>query len=145
MSNVAGEVKFAGTSVQVEGEVVAKVTSFSRALKISEEDITGAEDVIPGTDILHTEFTAIAVDETASIEGIAIETAAAGLDDGQSELKDAAESGQVVTVRHVKANGYGYSLSGFFTAYEEEGSTSGPYKYKGDFRINSKTEITPGS
>lgn len=144
-TNVAGEVKFAGTVIQVESETVAKVTKFNRSTKTAEENITGAEDVIAGTDVLQEEYTAISVSETASLEGIAIETAAAGMDDGQSELKDAAESGEVVTLRHVRNTGYGYALSGFFTSYEEEGSTSGPYTFKGDFRVNSKVAITPGS
>lgn len=145
MDNVIGEVKFGGTTISVESEIVAKITAFSRALKISEEDITGAEDTIAGTDVLHNVFTAISVDETASIEGIAIETASSGLDDGQSELRDAAEHGEIVEVRQVRNTGYGWLLSGFFTSYEEEGDSSGPYKFKGDFRVNSKTEITPNS
>lgn len=143
--NVAGEVKFANTVVQVNSETVAKVTKFARQVKIAEEDITGAEDVIAGTNVLRNEFTSIAVSETASIEGIAIETAASGLDDGQSELRDAAESGQTVTIIQTRNTGYGWNLSGFFTSYEEEGSTGGPYTFKGDFRVNSKTEVTPAS
>lgn len=139
------EVKFARTQIQVDNEVVAKITSFSRSVEISEEDVTGSEDYIPGTNVLHQQFVSIAVGETAEIEGIAIESSAAGLDDGQSELRDAAEAGQEVTLRHTRMTGYGYTMSGFFTSYEESGSTSEVYKFKGSFRINSKTEITPGS
>lgn len=142
---MANEVKFARTQLRVDNEVVAKVTSFTKAAEISEEDVTGSEDYIAGTDVLHQQFVSIAVGETAEIEGIAIESAASGLDDGQSELRDAAESGQIVTLRQVRATGYGYNMTGFFTSYEESGSTSEVYKFKGSFRINSKTEITPGS
>lgn len=144
-SNVTGEVKFAGTVVTVAAEIVAKVTSWKRNLSIDEEDITGSEDVIPGTDVLHKEFTPIAVGETAEVEGVSIETNQAGLDSGQSELKDAASSGQIVEVRHTKNNGYGDVLSGFFTSYEESGSTTETYKFKGTFRVNSRTAIAPGS
>jgi hypothetical protein len=139
------EVKFARTQIQIDDEVVAKITSFSRSVEISEEDVTGSEDYIAGTNVLHQQFVSIAVGETAEVEGIAIESASSGLDDGQSELKDSAESGQDVTLRHTRMTGYGYIMSGFFTSYEESGSTSEVYKFKGSFRINSKTEITPGS
>jgi hypothetical protein len=143
--NVDNEVKFAGTQVTVDNEVVAKVTSFNRSVSVKEENITGSEDVVPGTDVLHEMFTAISISETANVEGIAIETQTNGLDDGQSELKDAVESGKVITMRTVKNTGYGWSLSGFLTSYDESGDTSGVYKYKGAFRVNAKTKITPGS
>lgn len=139
------EVKFAKTQIQIDGEVVAKITSFTRSVEISEEDVTGSEDYIAGTDVLHQQFVSISVGETAEVEGIAIESASSGLDDGQSDLRDAAESGQSVVMRHVRSTGYGYSMTGFFTSYEESGSTSEVYKFKGSFRINSKTEIVPGS
>jgi hypothetical protein len=143
--NVDGEVKFAGTRVSIDNEVVAKVTNFNRTVSISEENITGSEDYIPGTDVLHERFTAIAVNETASVEGITIEKSPSGLDDGQSELKDAAESGKIVTMRNVKSNGYGWVLTGFFNNYSEEADTTKVYRFKSTFRVNSKTEITPGS
>jgi hypothetical protein len=143
--NTGKEVKFAGTSVLVEGLVLAKVTAFNNDTSISEEDVTAAENVIPGTDVLHGEFTPIAVNETAAIEGITIETSVAGRDIGQSELKDAAEKGKIITIRRVRNTGYGEILNGFFTAYNETGDVSGVYKFKSTFRVNSKTEIVPGS
>lgn len=142
---MANEVKFARTVIQVDNEVVAKVTSFTRSVEISEEDVTGSEDYIPGTNVLHQQFVSIAVGETAEVEGIAIESASTGLDDGQSELRDAAESGQEVTLRHTRNTGYGHLMTGFFTSYEESGSTSEVYKFKGSFRVNTKVEIRPGS
>jgi len=144
-ANTGKEVKFAGTTVLVEGLVLAKVTAFNNDTSISEEDVTGAENVIPGTDVLHGEFTPIAVNETAAIEGITIETPLAGRDVGQSELKDAAEKGKIITIRRVRNTGYGEILNGFFTAYNETGDVSGVYKFKSTFRVNSKTEIVPGS
>ena len=143
--NVDNEVKFGGTQVKVDNEVVAKVTGFNINTSVKEENITGSEDIVPGTDVLHEKFTAISISETANVEGIAIETAANGLDDGQSELKDAVKSGKVITLNSTKNTGYGWSLSGFFTSYDETGDTSTVYKYKGTFRVNVKTEITPGS
>jgi hypothetical protein len=139
------EVKFAGTILEVDDEVVAKITSFSRAVTISEEDITGSEDVIAGTDVLHQEFAAIAVGETANLEGIAIESEAEGIDAGQSELRDAAESGKEVVLKQTRNTGYGQAMTGFFTSYNESGSTSGVYRFTGAFRINSKVELLPGS
>ncbi len=139
------EVKFAGTIIEVNDEVVAKVTSFSRALTISEENVTGSEDVIPGSDVLHEQFVAISVGETASVEGIAIESAGEGPDDGQSELRDAAEAGEIVTMTWTKLTGYGQKLTGFFTAYNEVGSVSAVYRFTGTFRVNSKEDVVPGS
>ena len=141
---VGREVKFAGAVIEINNEVVAKVTSYSRAVSIAEENVTGVEDVIPGTDVLHELYVSISVGETVSIEGIAIEDAA-GLDSGQSELRDAAESGQMVDLRHVRNTGFGQLLGGFFTAYEESADTSGVYKFSGTMRVNTNTEITPGS
>lgn len=143
--NVENEVKFAGTVIAVDNEIVSKITAFNRKISVSEEKITGSEDIVVGTDVLHEKFTAIAVDETADIEGITIESAASGPDDGQSELKDAVEQGKIITLKSTRNTGYGYNLSGFFTSYEESADTSGVYTFKGTFRVNSKTEITPGS
>jgi hypothetical protein len=139
------EVKFAGTIVEVDNEVVAKVTEFSRELSISEEKTTGSEDVVPGTDVLQEQFVSIGVSETAKLAGIATESADTGPDTGQSALKEAAEAGETVVLKQTKNTGYGYALSGFFTGYAETGSTAGVYKFSGSFRVNSKTEITPGS
>ncbi len=139
------EVKFAKTVIQIQSETVAKVTSFKRAVEISEEDVTGSEDYIAGTDVLGQQFVSIAVGQTADVEGIAIESAVTGLDDGQSELRDAAEHGETVTMKYTRFTGYGYTFTGFFTKYEESGSTSEVYKFKGSFRINTKVEIKPGS
>jgi hypothetical protein len=138
-------VKFAGTTITVDGELVAKITKFGDSTSISEEDVTGSEDYIPGTNVLRNQFTPISVDETVDIEGIAIETNDDGPDIGQSDLKDAAKTGQQVVIRHVKHTGYGSSFTGFFTSYEEEGDKGQTYKFKGSFRANQVSEITPGS
>jgi len=139
------EVKFANTIIKVQSETVAKVTAFTKSCEISEEDVTWSEDFIAGTDVLHQQYVSIAVGETADVEGVAIESALTGLDDGQSELRDAAEHGETVTMQYTRFTGYGYTMTGFFTSYEESGSTSEVYKFKGSFRINSKVEIKPGS
>jgi hypothetical protein len=139
------EIKFGGTSVTIDSEVVAKITAFNKNVSVSEEDVTGSEDILPGTDVLHSQFVSIAISETAAVEGIAIESAVSGPDDGQSELKNAAETGKIVTMRHVRNTGYGHSLAGFFTSYEETADVSGVYKFKGTFRVNTKNSIVPGS
>jgi hypothetical protein len=139
------EVKFANTIIKVGSEVVAKITGFKRAVEIKEEDVTGSEDYIAGTDVLHEQFVSISVGENAEIEGIAIESSALGLDDGQADLRDAAESGEIVSLEYTRYTGYGYTFSGFFTSYEENGGKAEVYKWKGKFRINSKVEVTPTS
>ena len=139
------EVKFANTRVYVDNEFIAKVTSFKTTISIAEENITGAEDFVPGTDLLSEQYTCISKGQTAEVEGISQESSLTGPDDGQSEMRDAIESGATVTIRHIKNTGYGYNMTGFFTNYEENGSTGEVYKWKGTFRVNSKTEIVPGS
>lgn len=139
------EIKFARTVVEIDGEVVAKVTSWTNTAETAEEDITGAEDYIAGTNVLGEQYASISVGKTAEMEGIAIEDANTGLDDGQSALKEAGTTGATVTVRKTNHNGFGYLYTGFFTSYEETGSTSEVYKWSGSYRINSEAAITPGS
>ena len=55
------EIRFAGTVIEVDGDVVAKVTSFTRTFDVQEEDVTGAEDVMDGSLILHTKFIPVSV------------------------------------------------------------------------------------
>ena len=141
---MSDEIKFANTVITVDSEVVAKITSFNRSLSVAEEDVTGAEDVVVGTNILQQQFVPISIGETAALEGISIEDAA-GPDDGQSELKTAAEAGTIVVLQQVRNTGFGTALSGFFTAYEETGSISSVYKFRADFRVTSKAAVTPGS
>lgn len=143
--NVEDEVKFGNTVVIIDNEIVSKVTGFNKNTAVKEENITGAEDVIPGTNVLHDIFTAISVGETATVEGICIESANYGPDDGQSELKDAVDTGKIITMKQTRNTGYGYIMTGFFTSYDEGADASGVYKFKGTFRINTKQEVTPGS
>ena len=142
---MADEIKFASTTVHVDNELVAKITAFNRNVSVKEEDVTGSADIVSGTDVLQEQYVSISVGETATVEGIAIESADTGRDDGQSDLKTAAEEGQSVVLKHTRPTGYGSSLTGFFTSYEETGDKSGVYKFKATFRINSKTAITPAS
>ena len=142
---MSDEVKFANTIIEVDDVPVAKVTSFSRAVSISEEDVTTVGDEIAGTNVLHQKFVSLAVGETANLEGVASESEADGLDTGQSDLRDAAESGEEVVLKHERNTGYGHSFTGFFTSYNESGSTTGVYRFTGAFRINSKVEVTPAS
>lgn len=144
-TNVVNEIKFAKTIVKVDGYVVAKVTSWTDTAETSEENITGSEDYIAGTDVLREQYTSISVGQTAEMEGIAIEDPTTGRDDGQSALKEAAKSGKIVELVKTNFNDFGYTYSGFFTSYEESASSSEVYKWTGSFRINSETEVTPGS
>ena len=136
--NPGGEIRYAGTAITLDDVVVAKVTSFSRSLTVAEENVTGAEDIVDGGDILEEKFVAISVGETAQMEGIAI----AG-DPGQSALKTAAETGAEVDIEHILPTGEGKTLTGFFTNYEERGSITEVYKFSGTFRVNSKADIVP--
>lgn len=139
------EVKFANTRVYVDNEFVSKVTSFKRTSSIAEENVTGAEDYISGTDVLQEQYVPISVGEMAEVEGISQETANGGPDDGQYEMSELARAGTMCTIRRLKNTGYGENLTGFFTNFEETGSTSEVYKWKASFRVNSITQVVPGS
>lgn len=131
------ERRFAGTVIEIDDVVVAKVTSFQRTLDIQETETTGSEDTVDGGNILRQQFIAVAVGETIALEGIAIEA-----DAGQSALATAAETGDTVVIRQTEASGDGYEMTGHFTRYEESGGVSeGIYTWSGDFRVNSKTAI----
>ncbi|TES53679.1 hypothetical protein E2L07_12300 [Halalkalibacterium halodurans] len=132
------EKRFAGTRIEVNGIVVAKITSFTHSLEVEEADVTGLGDVDEGSSVFRQKFIASAIGETAAMEGVVL------VDDaGQSELKRVAESGQDAVVKHTDENGNGYELTGFFTTYEEEGSISeGVYTFSGEFRVNEKSVVS---
>lgn len=133
---MADEIRFAGTVITVDDEVVAKVTSWTRTFSITEEDVTGAEDVMEGSLILHTKFIPVSVGETVNLAGIAVEG-----DSGQSQLKEAAENGTEVTLKQVRPTGYGVTMTGYFTGYEETGATASVYKFSGTFRVNTRQDV----
>jgi len=139
------EVKFGNTVVEIDDVVIAKITSWTASSEISEEDVTGSEDVVAGSNVLSQVYTPIAVSKTCEVEGIVIESESVGRDYGQSALKTAADSGKMVTVKETRNTGHGNASTGFFTSYEESASTSEVYKFKGTFRVNETTPITPGS
>src|SRR5690625_355116 len=137
MSNSVQALRFAGTRIKVNDEVVAKVTNFSSESEIEEEDVTGSEDIKEGSLVLQEKYIPVSVGETLSLEGIAI-----AKDEGQSELKTAAKSGQIVELEHTTHDGTGTEYEGFFTSYEEEGDVSdGVYTWSGEFRVNDSELI----
>ncbi len=144
------EVKLAGTFIYIEDTPLAKITSFSRSLDTAEEDITGAENSVAGTDRLNQIFSAIAVGETLSLEGIAFADSEGAPDQGQSQLKAKAEAAATVELKHLPIIGVPKSFRGFFTGYEESGPVSGAYRFSGSFRVSSKQSfhlyhfISPG-
>jgi len=129
--------KFAGTYIEIDGEVVSKITSVSNSYSTSEEDITGSEDK-NDINTLFQKFSAIAINTTFSIEGISMDDS-----EGQNRLKQVAQAGENTVLRCIRRTGHGMELHGFFTSYEESGSTSGVYRFSGTFRINRKYKITP--
>lgn len=135
----AKEIKFAGTTVEIDTATVAKVTAFNRSLTIGEAETTGSEDLVEGGDIVMQKFVSTQVGETATVEGIALSG-----DEGQSELYEAASTGATVDLKHTRPDGSGVTLTGFFTAYNENGGLSaGVYTWSGTFRVNGKTPIVP--
>jgi len=128
----------AGTLIYIDGLPVGKVNSFTRTREVSEEDVTGFEDV-QGTapeQINVLQFIAVAVGETAALGGISLEG-----DDGQDALSDAADSGQIVVIKQETQAGSGFELTGFLTNFEETGEIPGTYTWTANFRVNSKSKI----
>jgi len=133
------ERRFAGTVIKVNDKVLAKVTSFSRSKDFNEADVTGAEDLTEGGQILQQKFISVSVGETVTLEGIAISE-----DEGQSELADVADRGVEAVLEQTGPDGYGYKMTGYFTSYEESGSISeGVYTFSATFRVNEKEALEP--
>jgi hypothetical protein len=128
----------AGTLIYVDGLPVAKVNSFTRTREVSEEDVTGFEDVQGDApeQINVLQFISVAVGETASLAGISIED-----DAGQDALNSAADSGKIIVIRQETQAGSGYELTGFLTNFEETGDIPGTYTWTANFRVNSKSKI----
>ena len=133
---MTSEIKFGGTLVTVDEEVVAKITGITRTTSIAEENIAGAEDVVDGGDIIRETYASISVGETATLEGISISG-----DVGQSAIKDAADKGREAVIEQIFPTGAGYRFTGFFSNVEERGTTTEVYKFNANFRVNSKEEI----
>lgn len=128
---------FANTTIEIDNKLVAKITSYSRGVETGEENTSGSENYNIESYALKDLFSSLTVGETLDLEGIAIEVTSIG----QSDLKDAASMGQSVNLIIINDYGTGYIFDGFFTSYEENGSTSEVYKFKGSFRINSKSDV----
>lgn len=131
-------VSFAGSVLEIDGVVVAKVTSISRSTSVSEEQVSGSEDKA-GTapnQITKEVYKPVSVGETLQLEGI-YKTG----DTGQSDVEDAAKTGQEVQLRHYKQDGKGYLETGFFTQFDEQGQLPNVYTFSGAFRVNESSAV----
>lgn len=134
---MSNERKFAGTSIEIDGVVVAKITSFNVSSNTSEIETTGSEDVMPGSDILNAQFQAVKQDSTLALEGIAMIG-----DTGQDDLRTAAEAASIVELERIYQDGTGHVFTGYLTNFTESGSVQdGVYKFSTGFRVNSKVAI----
>lgn len=130
---------FAGTVVEIDGQVVAKVTSFELSNEIDELEVTGSEDTV-GTapnKISEAQYIASQIARTANIGGISLIT-----DTGQSDIEDAADTGKSVTIRQYNQGGNGYMITGFFTSFTRTGELGSVYTFDSAFRINSKSTFS---
>lgn len=133
------ERKFAGTIIEIDGVVVAKISSFNQSANTSEIETTGSEDVMPGSDILNAQFQAVKLDSTLSLEGIALIG-----DTGQDDLRAAADAATIVDLERIYQDGSGHVFTGYLTNFSESGSVQdGVYKFSCNFRVNSKVAIVP--
>jgi hypothetical protein len=131
-------ISFAGTSIEIDGVVVAKITKFEKTTTITSEAVTGSEDVV-GTapnKVQREKRKPVSVGETASIEGIYVTG-----DQGQSDLEDAAKNGDEIVVRQLKQDGQGRLMTGFLEEYKESGAMNGIYTFSSNFFINSETAV----
>lgn len=135
MATAQDGLAFAGTFVEIDGETIAKVTSFQSTSEISEEQVSGSEDTVgEAPDSITKEvYKPVSIGKTAQMEGI-YKTES----DGQSDLEDASDTGLEVQIRHVRQDGQGHLYTGFFTNYDETGELPGIYTWSAQFRVNDK-------
>ena len=132
---MANERKFAGTIIEIDGVVVAKITSFNETNNTSEIETTGSEDVMSGSDILAAQYQAIKLDSTLALEGIAYVG-----DTGQDDLEIAADTAAIVDLTRKYQDGTGHTYRGYLTNRSVSGSVSDAiYKFSCNFRVNSKS------
>ncbi len=128
---------FAGTYIEVDSVVVAKVTNFSNDISIAETEVTGSEDVVGGSSILTQKNVVTKLSETLALEGIAVIG-----DAGQSDLETAAKAGTQVVLHHHYQDASGTAYTGYFTSFKKGGSVSDAvYKWSGSFRVNSTAAL----
>jgi hypothetical protein len=131
------ERKFAGTIIKIDGVTIAKITDFSFDRSIGETEVTGAEDVMLGSDILEQKYVATKISSTISFGGITYSS-----DAGQGDLEDAADQGTSIVIRRTYSDATGYDYTGVITSYKFGGSIGdGIYKFSGSMRVNSKVAV----
>lgn len=134
-------VKAAGSTIQIDGVVIASVRRFRRNRGFDEVDVTGFEDV--NANLVQKQFCPIAVDETIEIEGYLRHenTVMQRLEPGQLALDAAADSGASVVLQALDPNGNGFDFTGTITQISEEWSVDQAQQFTASFRVNSKTAI----
>lgn len=126
--------RFAGTTIKIDGVSVAKITSWGEDASTAETDVTGAEDVVAGTEILQTKYEPTGISKTVNFAGIEVIG-----DTGQSDVEGAFGEGTEVVVTRLYNDGTGKDYTGFLTAYNRTGSVSDAvYKFTSTFRVNSE-------
>jgi hypothetical protein len=129
--------RFAGTTIKIDSVTVAKITSWGEDNSTAETDVTGAEDVVVGTEILQTKMEPTAISSTVNFAGIEVIG-----DTGQSDVEDAFGEGTEVVITRLYNDGSGYDYTGFLTSYNRTGSIGvAVYKFTSTFRINSKVAV----
>lgn len=129
--------RFAGTTIKIDSVTVAKITSWGEDNSTAETDVTGAEDVVVGTEILQTKMEPTAISSTVNFAGIEVIG-----DTGQSDVEDAFGEGTQVVITRLYNDGSGYDYTGFLTSYNRTGSIGDAvYKFTSTFRINSKVAV----
>lgn len=129
--------RFAGTTIKIDSVAVAKITSWGEDNSTAETDVTGAEDVVVGTEILQTKMEPTAISSTVNFAGIEVIG-----DTGQSDVEDAFGEGTQVVITRLYNDGSGYDYTGFLTSYNRTGSIGDAvYKFTSTFRINSKVAV----
>jgi hypothetical protein len=129
--------RFAGTTIKIDSVTVAKITSWGEDNSTAETDVTGAEDIVAGTEILQTKMEPTAISSTVNFAGIEVIG-----DTGQSDVEDAFGEGTQVVITRLYNDGSGYDYTGFLTSYNRTGSIGDAvYKFTSTFRINSKVAV----
>lgn len=141
------EKRVAGFTVGDGSNTLANVTSYSISSEVSEEEVSGLNDTVGSPPIISEKYLAQSVGQTASVSGIVFTgegSSGTGPDDASLQtFRSNAETGAEMTLEYRYTDSSGYDLTGFFTSFEYTGDKGeATEKYTGEFRVNSKTDVT---
>ena len=141
------EKRVAGFNVSDGTNTLANITSYDINVSVSEEEVSGLGDTVGSVPIISEKYMAVSVGKTASLAGVVYTgegSSGTGPTDASLEaFIDKAETGGEMTLEYRYDDASGYDLTGFFTEFSLTGDKGeATEKYTGNFRVNTKTDVT---